>query len=120
MKRFNIQNNNLLNENNNENNENKENIDNENMNNAEIENNENEELEKPVDGGIGCAEIIAGLLDAAAAGGGEGDDGLALEVVGLHEGVDDGGACVPPDGKSHEDYIVVGHVLQLGGDGGTR
>ena len=45
MKRFNIQNNNLLNENNNENNENKENIDNENMNNAEIENNENEELE---------------------------------------------------------------------------
>ena len=34
---------------------------------------------------IGNFQIFTGLLDATTARGGEGDDGLALEVVGLHE-----------------------------------
>ena len=50
----------------------------------------------PVDIGIGGFQVFAGFLDVTAAGGGEGDDGLAFEIVGLHEGVDDGRSGVPP------------------------
>ena len=45
---------------------------------------------------MGCFQILAGLLDAASARGGEWNDGLALEVISLHEGVDDGWSGVPP------------------------
>ena len=45
---------------------------------------------------VGCFQILAGLLDAASARGSEWNDGLALEVISLHEGVDDGRSGVPP------------------------
>ena len=49
----------------------------------------------PVHIWISGFQVFAGFLDAAAARGGEGNDGLALEVVSLHEGVDNRGAGVP-------------------------
>ena len=39
----------------------------------------------PVDIRIGGFQVFAGFLDVAAAGGGEGDDGLVFKIVRLHE-----------------------------------
>ena len=54
----------------------------------------------PVHIRIGCFQVLAGLLDAAAARGGKWDDGFALEFVGLHKRVDNSRTGVPPDGES--------------------
>ena len=73
----------------------------------------------PVDFGILCLELGIGLVDAAAAGGGEKDDGLALESVSLDEGVDDRGGGVPPDGEADVNDIIGVGVLQVLHDGRT-
>ena len=76
--------------------------------------------EDPVGGGgAGLFQVLAALAHAAAATGGKRDDGLAREVILLQEGVDDPGCGVPPDGETHIDGRVLGHVLHLAGDGGT-
>ncbi len=50
-------------------------------------------------GGAAGFEYVFCATHAAAAGGGEGDDGFAGKVVRLEEGAHDGGCNVPPDGE---------------------
>src|SRR5699024_1673665 len=61
----------------------------------------------PAGGGTVVLEALLRLADAAAAGGGEGDQGLAGEVVALQEGVHDPGLHVPPDGEAHEHRVIL-------------
>ena len=56
----------------------------------------------PGDLRVGGLEVGVGLVDGAAAGGGEEDDGLALETIRFDERVDDRGGRVPPDRESDE------------------
>ena len=71
----------------------------------------------PIDAWISGFQVFTGFLDTATARGGEGDNGLALEVVGFHEGVDNRGAGVPPDGEAYIDHVIGLHVCELAGDG---
>ena len=73
----------------------------------------------PVEVGVGCLQVGAGLVDGAAARGGEGHDGNAMQVVALNERVDDGGCGVPPNGETQIDHVVGFDVLHLAGDGRT-
>ena len=74
----------------------------------------------PCDIRIGSFQILASLLDAASARGGEGDDGLSFEVVCLHEGIDDRRTGVPPNGETDIDDIIFLQVLQFVSDGRAR
>ena len=49
---------------------------------------------------ISFLEVIIGILHVAAAAGGEHVEGLAAQVVGFDEGVDDSGGGVPPHGEA--------------------
>ena len=69
---------------------------------------------------IGLLEVAVGVLHITAAAGGEHVEGLAAEVVGLDEGVDDGGGGVPPHGETDPHGVVLGNVLAAALDGGTR
>ena len=71
----------------------------------------------PVDFGIGLGEVLVGLVDGTAAGGGEEDDRLAFEAVGLEEGVDDGRGRVPPDREAEVDHVIAVGVLEVLHDG---
>ena len=55
---------------------------------------------------VGLLQVAGRTLHAAAAAGGEDVEHLAAEVVGLDEGVDDGGCSVPPDGEADPDGVV--------------
>ncbi len=61
-------------------------------------------------------EGLVGAAHAAAAGGGEGDDGLAGQVAALEEGIDDRRRDIPPDGEADEDRVVAGKVRAALGD----
>ena len=69
---------------------------------------------------IGFLEVVGTTFHAAAAAGGEHVEHLAAEVVGLDEGVDDGGGGVPPHREADAYRVVVGDVLAFALDGGTR
>ena len=69
----------------------------------------------PCEVGVGGSEVIARLLDWAAARCSEWDEGLALEIVGFDEGVDDGWSCVPPYWETNVDGCVVVHVVEFAG-----
>lgn len=73
----------------------------------------------PGDLRIGGLEVGVGLVDGAAAGGGEEDDGLALETIRFDERVDDRGGRVPPDRESDEDAVIGVSIRQVLDDGGT-
>ena len=60
---------------------------------------------------IGCFQVFAGFLDAAATRRGEGNNCLSFEVVCLHEGVDDCWASVPPDGEVRNLLILPEIIL---------
>ena len=64
-------------------------------------------------------EIRGAGAKAAAAGGAEGHDGLATEVIALQERADDLRSLPPPDGVAQENHIVLLHVVHAAGDSGT-
>ena len=49
---------------------------------------------------------LGGLPETTASAGGEGNDGLASEVGGFEERVDNAGFHVPPDGEADEDGVI--------------
>ena len=69
---------------------------------------------------ISLLKVVVGTRNGAAAAGGEHVEGLAAEVMGLDEGVDDGRGSVPPNGESDPYGVVVGDVLAAALDGGSR
>ena len=71
--------------------------------------------------GLGAVALEApgGPVNAAAAGGGEGNHPLAGQGMALQEGVHDAGLHIPPDGKAQEHGVVLVHVFHRGGDGRT-
>ena len=54
-----------------------------------------------------------------APGGAEGGDGLAAQLVGLQEGMDDLGSPAPPDRIADEYRVILLHVFHGAGDGGS-
>lgn len=55
-------------------------------------------------GGAGGSQELHGLTHAAAAGGSEGNHGLAGEIGALQKSLDDAGRLIPPDGKADNNY----------------
>lgn len=49
---------------------------------------------------------------AAAAGGGERNNGLAGQITAFQKRIDDGRRNIPPDGEADEDGVIVCNVLQ--------
>ncbi len=60
--------------------------------------------------------VLSGGADVAGAGRREGDDGLAAEIVGFHERVDDGRFTIPPDREADEYDVVLRHVRHFACD----
>ena len=58
-------------------------------------------------------------VNAAAAGGTEGDDGFAGEVVALQKRIDDLRRLSPPDGIADEHHVIPVHIVHTAGDGGA-
>ena len=69
----------------------------------------------PIDAWISGFQVFAGFLNTATARGGKGDNGLSLEIVGFHEGVDNRWTCVPPDGEININHTIVLHVCEFVG-----
>ena len=72
----------------------------------------------PVEVGIILFELFFGLFYRRAAGGGEGDDALALQVVALDEVVDDVRGNVPPNGVADIYGVVLVEVFEALDKGG--
>ena len=69
---------------------------------------------------VGFLEVVVGTFHIAAATGGEHVEGLAAQVVGFDEGVDDGRGGVPPHGEANPHHIVIGDVLATSINGRAR
>ena len=63
-------------------------------------------------------KVIQAAVDAAGAGGAEGNDGGVAKVTVLQKGIEYLGCLSPPDGIAQEHYIVVFRIFQGTGDGG--
>ena len=71
---------------------------------------------QPHRAGCQAMEVRGAGADAAAAGGAEGPDGLAGEVIGLQEGADDPEGLAPPDGidqkrENHKALIAKNYAI---------
>ena len=63
------------------------------------------------------AQLLGGFADAATAGGGEGRDGLARQVIALAEAAHHQRRVAVPDRKADQNAVVVGEVFDPPGGG---
>lgn len=68
---------------------------------------------------IGLLQVVGGACDVASTTGGKDAEGLAGEVVGFDEGVDDSGCRVPPYREANPDGVVLCDIGAGAFDGGT-
>lgn len=67
----------------------------------------------------GLVQMLIRLARSAAMRCEEGNDGLALEIVCLEEGVDDVRSDIPPDGETYEHHVILLHIVHLLRNGRT-
>ena len=55
--------------------------------------------------------MTGGITESAAARGGKRNDGLAMEIIGLHKGIDNRWLPLPPDRKANQDQVILRHMF---------